>query len=45
MTMAESLLDRVIRRQGWMDGVAEAIQKVVGAIYGGLGAPGRTIKN
>jgi hypothetical protein len=24
--MAEPLLDRVIRRQSWMDGVAEAIQ-------------------
>jgi nitrite reductase/ring-hydroxylating ferredoxin subunit/uncharacterized membrane protein len=43
--MAESLLDRVIRRQGWMDGVAEAIQKGVGAVYGGLGAPGRVIKD
>jgi nitrite reductase/ring-hydroxylating ferredoxin subunit/uncharacterized membrane protein len=43
--MAESLLDRVIRKQSWMDGVAEAIQKGVGAIYGVLGGPGRAIKD
>jgi nitrite reductase/ring-hydroxylating ferredoxin subunit/uncharacterized membrane protein len=45
MTMSESLLDRVIRRQGWMDGVAEGIQKAVGGIYGVLGPPGRAIKD
>jgi nitrite reductase/ring-hydroxylating ferredoxin subunit/uncharacterized membrane protein len=43
--MAESLLDRVIRKQGWMDGAAAALQKGVGAIYGVLGPPGRAIKD
>ena len=43
--MAESLLDRVIRRQNWMESWGDAIQGGVGAIYSGLGAPGRALKN
>ncbi|MEA2616228.1 MAG: hypothetical protein QOE72_2011 [Chloroflexota bacterium] len=41
--MAESLVDRVIRRQGWMDRPAEVIQNGVGAVHGALARPGRTI--
>jgi nitrite reductase/ring-hydroxylating ferredoxin subunit/uncharacterized membrane protein len=41
----ERLLDRVVRTQGWLDGLGEGIQKVVGAFYDGLGAPGRALKN
>jgi nitrite reductase/ring-hydroxylating ferredoxin subunit/uncharacterized membrane protein len=43
--MAESLLDRWVRRQGWMERWGDAIQGVVGGFYGGLGAPGRALKN
>jgi nitrite reductase/ring-hydroxylating ferredoxin subunit/uncharacterized membrane protein len=43
--VAESLLDRVIRRQAWMDGLAGAIQGGVGAVYGVLGKPGRWLKD
>lgn len=41
----EPLLDRVVRKQGWMDPTAEAVQGGVGAIYGVLGRPGRALKN
>jgi nitrite reductase/ring-hydroxylating ferredoxin subunit/uncharacterized membrane protein len=41
----ERLLDRVIRGQAWLDPLAEAVQKAVGAFYGALGAPGRSLKN
>jgi nitrite reductase/ring-hydroxylating ferredoxin subunit/uncharacterized membrane protein len=41
----ERTLDRVVRRQGWLEPVAEAVQKAVGAFYGALGAPGRTLKD
>jgi len=41
----ERALNRVIRRQAWLDPVADAVQKAVGAFYGALGAPGRSIKN
>ncbi len=43
--MAEPLIDRWIRRQRWMDGFAETIQKVIGWIYGVLGAPGRLLED
>ena len=43
--MAESLLDRMIRRQNWMESWGDAIQGAVGGIYSGLGAPGRGLKN
>ena len=41
----ERTLDRVVRRQPWLDPIAEAVQKAVGGFYGVLGAPGRTLKN
>jgi nitrite reductase/ring-hydroxylating ferredoxin subunit/uncharacterized membrane protein len=43
--MAESRLDRVLRRQGWMEAWGDGIQGVVGGFYGALGAPGRALKN
>jgi len=43
--MAESRLDRLVRRQGWMEGWGDAIQGAVGGIYGALGAPGRVLKD
>jgi nitrite reductase/ring-hydroxylating ferredoxin subunit/uncharacterized membrane protein len=43
--MAESLIDRVLRQQSWMDPVGDFIQKVVGGIYGGLGPLGTALKN
>jgi nitrite reductase/ring-hydroxylating ferredoxin subunit/uncharacterized membrane protein len=41
----ERTLDRVIRGQGWLDPVAQALQTGVGGFYKVLGAPGRTLKN
>ncbi len=41
----ERLLNRTIRGQPWLDPVAEAVQKAVGAFYDALGSPGRSIKN
>jgi nitrite reductase/ring-hydroxylating ferredoxin subunit/uncharacterized membrane protein len=41
----ERLLDRAIRTQAWLDPVAVAVQKAVGAAYEALGGPGRAIKN
>jgi nitrite reductase/ring-hydroxylating ferredoxin subunit/uncharacterized membrane protein len=41
----ERTLDRVVRGQGWLDGVGEVIQKAVGGFYGVLGAPGQALKN
>jgi nitrite reductase/ring-hydroxylating ferredoxin subunit/uncharacterized membrane protein len=43
--MAQSFIDRVIRAQGWMDGVAEAVQGAVGKAYEALGPRGRTVKD
>jgi len=43
--MTEPLIDRVVRGQGWMDGFAEVLQKMVAAIYRSLGAPGRLLKD
>jgi len=43
--VAESRTDRFVRSQGWLEPVGEFIQKVVGAIYGALGAPGRLLKD
>jgi nitrite reductase/ring-hydroxylating ferredoxin subunit/uncharacterized membrane protein len=45
MVVAESMLDRVVRRWDWMEGWGDAIQGAVGGIYSGLGAPGRVLKN
>src|SRR5581483_9581671 len=43
--MAESRLDRFVRRQGWMEGWGDAIQAAVGGVYDALGRPGRSLKN
>jgi nitrite reductase/ring-hydroxylating ferredoxin subunit/uncharacterized membrane protein len=43
--VAESLIDRVIRGQAWMDPLAEAVQGAVGRAYEALGPGGRTLKN
>jgi nitrite reductase/ring-hydroxylating ferredoxin subunit/uncharacterized membrane protein len=37
-------LDDWLRRQSWMEGVADAVHNAVGATYGVLGAPGRALK-
>ena len=34
--MAEPLIDRLLRRQKWMDGIAEVLQGAVGRVYGAL---------
>ena len=41
----ERTFDRVVRGQGWLDPVSEAIQRAIGAFYDVLGAPGRVIKD
>lgn len=38
-------IDDFLRRQNWMDGLAEAIQGLVTAVYGVLGSPGRLLKS
>jgi nitrite reductase/ring-hydroxylating ferredoxin subunit/uncharacterized membrane protein len=43
--VAESMLDRVVRRQHWMEKWGDAIQGAVGGVYSGLGTPGRALKN
>jgi len=41
----EPFIDRLVRTQNWLDGLGDFIQKVIGAIYKGLGAPGRMLQN
>jgi nitrite reductase/ring-hydroxylating ferredoxin subunit/uncharacterized membrane protein len=43
--MAESWVDRFLRRQSWMEAWGDAIQGAVGGVYSALGAPGRGLKN
>jgi nitrite reductase/ring-hydroxylating ferredoxin subunit len=43
--VAETFIDRVIRGQGWMDPVAEAVQGAIGKAYEALGPRGRAVKN
>src|SRR6266498_3996158 len=43
--MAEPLIDRIIRKQAWLEPVADALQGAVGGVYRVLGAPGRVLKN
>lgn len=38
--MTDTLVDRIIRRQGWLEPVADAIQAAVGKAFGALGRPG-----
>ena len=41
----ERTVDRIVRSQSWLDPVAEVTQKVVGAFYSSLGAPGASLRN
>jgi nitrite reductase/ring-hydroxylating ferredoxin subunit/uncharacterized membrane protein len=43
--MPEPLIDRVIRRQDWMEGWADAIQGAVGWFFGILGPLGRFLRD
>jgi nitrite reductase/ring-hydroxylating ferredoxin subunit/uncharacterized membrane protein len=43
--VAESRTDRFVRSQGWLEPVADAIQKAVGGFYSVLGRPGRLLKD
>jgi len=43
--VAESPLDRWVRRQNWMESWGDAIQGWVGAFYSALGSPGRALKS
>jgi nitrite reductase/ring-hydroxylating ferredoxin subunit/uncharacterized membrane protein len=42
--MISAFLDRVIRRMGWLDVVAEAVQSIVGGFFKVLGKPGSWLK-
>lgn len=39
------MLDSFLRRQGWMDRLADRVQAIVGGVYSGLGPLGRPLKN
>jgi nitrite reductase/ring-hydroxylating ferredoxin subunit/uncharacterized membrane protein len=43
--LPQSIIDRVINGQAWLEPVADAIQKVVGGFYEVLGRPGHALKN
>ncbi|MFN2568897.1 MAG: Rieske 2Fe-2S domain-containing protein [Candidatus Dormibacteria bacterium] len=43
--MAEPLIERIIRRQAWMEGVGGGLQNGIGAFYRVLGRPGQALKN
>jgi nitrite reductase/ring-hydroxylating ferredoxin subunit/uncharacterized membrane protein len=43
--LAESKTDRFVRSQAWLEPVGDFIQRIVGGIYGALGAPGRFLKD
>ncbi len=43
--MAQTVLDRLIRKQDWLEPVAEAVQGGVGGFYRMLGKPGQALKN
>jgi nitrite reductase/ring-hydroxylating ferredoxin subunit/uncharacterized membrane protein len=43
--MAESLIDRVLRGQSWMDPLGDFVQGLVGGLYGALGPLGAALKN
>jgi nitrite reductase/ring-hydroxylating ferredoxin subunit/uncharacterized membrane protein len=45
MTLAEPLVDRIVRRWTWLDRVGDVLQAAVGGTYGALGRPGRSLKN
>ncbi|TME03997.1 MAG: Rieske (2Fe-2S) protein [Chloroflexi bacterium] len=41
----EAFVDRLVRRQTWMDGLAEGTQGLIGGAYKALGRPGQALKN
>ena len=41
----ERRLERMVRAQGWLDPVAEVVQRAVGGFYGALGRPGAAVKD
>lgn len=43
--MTNSPVDRIIRRQGWLEGIADVLQGAVTGTYRALGRPGRSLKN
>src|SRR5437763_16434513 len=43
--MPEPMIDRIIRRQDWMEGWGDAIQGAVGWVFKVLGRPGRWLKD
>ena len=43
--MTDELVDRVIRRQGWLDPLAAVVQRAVGKVYGILGTPDAAIRS
>jgi nitrite reductase/ring-hydroxylating ferredoxin subunit/uncharacterized membrane protein len=43
--LAEKKTDQILRRQEWLDGWGEGIQKLVGGIYKGLGPIGKPLRN
>ena len=43
--MTEALVDKVIRRQGWLEPVGDVLQGAVGGTYRLLGRPGRLLKD
>lgn len=45
MNVSESFIDRLVRRQNWLERVADFVQKVTEGIYKVLGAPGRMLRN
>jgi hypothetical protein len=43
--VTDELVDRVIRRQGWLDPLAGVVQRTVGKVYAILGAPGAALRS
>lgn len=43
--MPESRLDRLVRGQTWLEGVADLVQRLVGKTYEAMGGPGRVLKS
>ncbi len=43
--MTEPLVDRVIRRQGWLEPIADVIEKAIGGVYRLLGRPGAALRS
>jgi nitrite reductase/ring-hydroxylating ferredoxin subunit/uncharacterized membrane protein len=41
----ETFIDRLVRKQNWLDGLADFIQKLTGGFYKILGTPGRMLRN